>query len=952
VALPFVLAGPILRRVEPNLVSVWIALSRPASVTITLWEGRIKTGAPEHFLRSDPATRTLRISDRLHVTTALLRIPDGSAKLLKAGVVYSYDLAIAEASMTHTLASLGLLRSAPSANGGPPELARPHIALGYNDDFLPSFSLPPAKLDDLRIVYGSCRRPASEHPDAMAMIDELIADAHLYDDALKRPHQLVLGGDQIYADDLWDGQLVMVNALANELIGTVRVDSDLPHKTRLPLETVTIDYKLLSSAEEDPVHHPSGWVTGGSTPLPAGLTAFPAGRRRGLVLRQAQMTTVDGESHLFSFGEFAALYVMVWSNSCWPLPDNWPTAQQVLDPRDTVGQIVPPDVEPPSVDWDHLTAKDVGADEDDERYEECEPKTGLEFDQCMLEQRQKILERPHQVKVGQLAAFYLALPKVRRTLANVPTYMMLDDHDVTDDWNLNPIWVDRVNNTSLGRTILRNGLASYAVFQDWGNDPVRYLNERNDTGPAGDPQRLLQTISEMFPPRANADAPGATPEQPPKTVADKLDHFFGLDLRPQPSVDGSYSAVSPPIKWHFTVPAPKHLLVAIDNRTRRSFVSREGPPGNIAVAGQADQIPATLPAGCELLVVVAPLQVLGPGLLDELIAPAAYRIFDAKAYNKLNPPKDAELDEERRRQIDLKERGTRRMVGTDPDAIEAWAFDPLTLEAMLKRLAGHRRVLLLSGDVHYSAATEMSYWTKGNVVPARIVQFTGSGFKNVMPWFIGAVDRVLSFAQRMIRAEIGAERMGWDAADDKAFAFSGGNTLADIPPVLRRKLHRSPMLMPTFGWPDGTRVAADHLPDWSWRLKPTLDLRPDSERPPLARPRALEPTDVRVQSILAEHSEPGRELAAYATIAARHQDQFDKLRHSRQILFRSNFALVRFERTPDLTAVHEVYTGLTDPNAPADAAPKPFAYMIQRASLDGHAEEVRPELAPFRAPAF
>jgi hypothetical protein len=194
--------------------------------------------------------------------------------------------------------------------------------------------------------------------------------------------------------------------------------------------------------------------------------------------------------------------------------------------------------------------------------------------------------------------------------------------------------------------------------------------------------------------------------------------------------------------------------------------------------------------------------------------------------------------------------------------------------------------------------------------------------------------------------------MGWDAADDKAFAFSGGNTLADIPPVLRRKLHRSPMLMPTFGWPDGTRVAADHLPDWSWRLKPTLDLRPDSERPPLARPRALEPTDVRVQSILAEHSEPGRELAAYATIAARHQDQFDKLRHSRQILFRSNFALVRFERTPDLTAVHEVYTGLTDPNAPADAAPKPFAYMIQRASLDGHAEEVRPELAPFRAPAF
>ena len=951
-SLPFVLAGPILRRVEPNLVSVWIALSRPASITITLWQGRTKTGALDPLVRSDPVTKTTRIADQLHVTTALLRIPAGSTKALKPGVVYSYDLSIAESSTTHTLASLGLLKSTPTANGGPDELKRPHLALGYVEDFLPSFSLPPDKLDDLRIVYGSCRRPANEHPDAMPMIDDLIADAKLYEDALKRPHQLMLGGDQIYADDLWSGQLIMVNALANELIGTVKVDSDLPNKTRMPLETVTLDYKLLSSTEEDPVHHRGNWVTGGTTPLACGLTAFPAGRRRPLVLRQAQMTTTDAESHLFSFGEFAALYVMVWSNACWPLPENWPTAQQVLDPQDTVAQVIPPDVEPPSVSWDHLTAKDVGADEETEHYKECELKTGADLDKCMLEQRQAILSKPHKVKVDQLTAFYLALPKVRRTLANVPTYMMLDDHDVTDDWNLNPIWVDRVNATSLGRTIIRNGLASYAVFQDWGNDPVRYLNERNDTGVAGDPQRMLQAIAEMFPARANADAPGATPEIPPKTVTDKLDHFFGLDLRPQPSVDGSYSAVNPPIKWHYTVPGPKHLLVAIDNRTRRSFVSREGPPGNIGIPGQADQIPATLPPGCELLVVCAPLQVLGAGLLDELIAPTAYRVFDAKNYSDLNLDKDETKTVEEQKQIELKKLGTRRMVGTDPDAIEAWAFDPLALEALLKRLSVHRRVLLLSGDVHYSSATEMSYWTKGNAVPARIIQFTGSGFKNVMPWFIGAVDRALSFAQRMIRSEVGAERMGWNSADDKAFVFSGSTTAANIPPTLRRRLKKSPMLMPTFGWPEGTTVDPAKLPDWSWRLKPTLDLRKESDRPPPAQLRALDPPETRVQSILADHAEPGKELMAYATVAVRHMDQFDKLRHSRQILFCSNFALVRFDRSPDLTAVHEVYSALPDPNAAPGTPQKVLPYLVQRASLDGHAEEVRPELAPMQPPAF
>jgi hypothetical protein len=85
--LPLVLAGPILRRVEPTLVSVWIALSRPANVTITTWEGRTKPGASGEFFRSNPPTPTLRIADNLHVTVALLRIPSGSQKVFKPGVV-------------------------------------------------------------------------------------------------------------------------------------------------------------------------------------------------------------------------------------------------------------------------------------------------------------------------------------------------------------------------------------------------------------------------------------------------------------------------------------------------------------------------------------------------------------------------------------------------------------------------------------------------------------------------------------------------------------------------------------------------------------------------------------------------------------------------------------------------------------------------------------------------
>ena len=37
----------------------------------------------------------------------------------------------------------------------------------------------------------------------------------------------------------------------------------------------------------------------------------------------------------------------------------------------------------------------------------------------------------------------------------------------------NPIWRDRVLTSPLGRTIIRNGLVSFVLFQGWGNDPLK-----------------------------------------------------------------------------------------------------------------------------------------------------------------------------------------------------------------------------------------------------------------------------------------------------------------------------------------------------------------------------------------------------------------------------------------------------------------------------------------------
>ncbi len=39
---PVILAGPILRRVEPTLVTVWVALRESATLEIKLWNGLVQ----------------------------------------------------------------------------------------------------------------------------------------------------------------------------------------------------------------------------------------------------------------------------------------------------------------------------------------------------------------------------------------------------------------------------------------------------------------------------------------------------------------------------------------------------------------------------------------------------------------------------------------------------------------------------------------------------------------------------------------------------------------------------------------------------------------------------------------------------------------------------------------------------------------------------------------------
>ena len=162
----------------------------------------------------------------------------------------------------------------------------------------------------------------------MVWIDDLMrekpANPYSYKDAEKRPHQLFLGGDQIYADDVGRCHMHMLIDLSKRLIGDhpaealenvgealelLPVDSIRRKKQGVTQPSKFDDY-------EAPLKPGAPDTKATDFMLPADHAWFPSGRRYLQSIVDAQMTSIDGTSHLFAFGEFAAMYLSVWSNAC------------------------------------------------------------------------------------------------------------------------------------------------------------------------------------------------------------------------------------------------------------------------------------------------------------------------------------------------------------------------------------------------------------------------------------------------------------------------------------------------------------------------------------------------------------------------------------------------------------------------------------------------------------
>ncbi|MGZ5008342.1 MAG: hypothetical protein ACXWE9_10215 [Methylobacter sp.] len=363
------------------------------------------------------------------------------------------------------------------------------------------------------------------------------------------------------------------------------------------------------------------------------------GRKHFLKKYKSCFSSDASENHLLSFGEFAAMYIYVFGNAeNWQPADNWAAlAQQTFDST-------------------HDAKK---------------------AEQAFIEQQAAVKN------------FHSALAGVRRLLANVPTYMIFDDHDVTDDWNITNIWYDDVRCSPLGRRIVANALASYWAFQGWGNDPDNFDKD------------LQITIGQYL-----------------------------LDNSNTPEINERYDLHTWKHRgWGFSVPT-NPPIIAIDSRTQRMPTSDSYLPvlldryalDWLRVEWAKLKTELTISSGtCPILIATTPI--LGFSALEGLQKIFYWLVNYLESYKYIKMLEGL---------ISQKGYFTKKIIALAD--IESWTSNKqsfLTLMDCLSQDMQLKQCVFLSGDVHYSFSAMGKYIPAQGTDTLHCYQLVSSSLKNI-----------------------------------------------------------------------------------------------------------------------------------------------------------------------------------------------------------------------------
>ncbi|MEZ2301350.1 MAG: PhoD-like phosphatase [Microcoleus sp.] len=682
--LPLILAGPILRRTESQAVSVWLALKAPRQVELQVYSTESGTGEKIDRPLLQGTASTVPLGQYLHVVAVTAKPIDSNC--LTSGQIYAYNIEFAGCESS---AVPGVENETENLLSCLWPIAEDLSCLGpgtisYFDHQLPTFALPPQDLNYLRIVHGSCRKPHGGGRDALPILDSSIEQ--FAGMANSRPHQLFLTGDQIYGDDVADPMLWALTDAGDALLGW---------KENLPLTNVQIQDNLCTSIPKNgkKTNKIRDRVTVSTEPQFQQQREVEYKYKQPVDLKPGTRTDIardfggftamlvnkpdNAKNHLFGLGEYCAMYLLVWSPVLWC--KGFPKGQDICD-----------------------NAKQA-----------------------------KVWDR----EAFELESFARNLWRVRRAIANIPTYTICDDHDVSDDWYLNREWCHRVLGKPLGRRVVQNALLAYAVFQGWGNTPQQF-----DAGTVG--EKLLTTAAKW------SDSAGSD-----DLAWEKVAKYLGIpavDIEtnlPKFKLDEDVLILDrddEALNWHFTIRSFKHEVIVLDTRTWRGYPTESAidPPMLLTHKGFEEQIQqplketellnATGKLEIEATLVVLPTNLVGLWIID---AVQKWDVEHGKVFNS--------------------------------DAGDAWNFHELAFVKLLAEFFKRRgRVIVLTGDIHYAAAVRLSYWSDCHFGDCR------SNISNIESLSRVDVDLETAKAQRTQREEKEGV-LGLDGGKDRAsFQYS------------------------------------------------------------------------------------------------------------------------------------------------------------------------------------
>ena len=370
-------------------------------------------------------------------------------------------------------------------------------------------------------------------------------------------------------------------------------------------------------------------------------------------------------NHLIEFGEYAAMYLFSWSPVLWELGQKGHFFETFDE----------------AFDNEHFHLKlSKGTD-------------------ALKKLEKSQLQKRYTEQEALMANCQTTAYKIRRLFANIPTYMIFDDHDITDDWNINANWKENVRSSPLGKHIIANGLSAYFAFQGWGNEPEVFR------------EVFIPKLKQYFQHLRNGQ------------MMAHHEEWMTLLWEHQP--------------WHFVAPTTTKA-VFLDTRTLREYEDKPNtnlldqlveerayPPqlvneqGYLEITGQLQR------SGWEKgdpLIIVSPTPVIGFDLIENAV------LYILPTLQKLGAHAQTILD------------------------VEAWRYNGKGLTNLLNQLAEWRpsNVVILSGDVHYSFSVVSSF-KFSDAKELHVKQITSSPIKNMSFKNLGMLMKVPVLLNQMLQ---------------------------------------------------------------------------------------------------------------------------------------------------------------------------------------------------------